>query len=65
MDTDDGNLFPVRKHNPASLTQEEVADIMQLADASGISDIATAKLLVRFRERKKAAYANRSSSQEQ
>jgi hypothetical protein len=55
----------VRKHNPASLTQEEVADIMQLADAYGISDVATAKLLVRFRERKKAAYANRSTSQEQ
>ena len=60
MDTNNGNLFPVQKHNPASLTQEEVADIMQLAEAYGMSETAKAKLLLAFRERKKSAYAKKT-----
>lgn len=60
MNTDDENLFPIQKHNPASLTQEEVADIIQLADAYKISDAAKVKLLLAFKERKKAAYAKRT-----
>lgn len=54
----DDNLFPVRKpQNPASLTQEEVAEIMHLADVHGLTRGATAKLLLAYRNRKKAAYA--------
>ena len=56
--SNDYNLFPVRKQrNPASLTQEEVASIMRLAENYGMSDVAQAKLLLFFRNRKKAAYA--------
>jgi hypothetical protein len=54
------NLFPTRKPlNPGSLTREEVADILHLADAYGMSDAAEAKLLLFFRNRKKAAYAKK------
>jgi hypothetical protein len=56
----DDNLFPRRKPlNPGSLTQEEVANIMRVAEAYGMSDVAEAKLLLFFRNRKKAAYANK------
>lgn len=55
--SDDDNLFPRHKPlNPASLTQEEVANIMRLAEAYGMSDVAKARLLLFFRSRKKAAY---------
>ncbi len=60
MDTikDNGttNLFPVRrKINSASLTQNEVADIIRLADNYGFSGAAKVKLLLLLRDRKKSA----------
>ena len=56
-DHNDGNLFPVRhKHNPAALTQEEVASILQVADSNDLSEKETLKLLLRLRARKIAAY---------
>jgi len=59
-DHNDGNLFPVRhKHNPAALTQEEVASILQVADSNDISEKETLKLLLRLRARKIAAYAKK------
>jgi hypothetical protein len=59
-DHNDGNLFPVRhKHNPAALTQEEVASILQVADSNDLSEKETLKLLLRLRARKIAAYAKK------
>jgi len=59
-DHNDGNLFPVRhKPNPAALTQEEVASILQVADSNDLSEKETLKLLLRLRARKIAAYAKK------
>lgn len=57
--TGNENLFSRPKHNPESLTQEEVQDIMRFADAYGISGAAEASLLLFLRNRKKAAYKAR------
>lgn len=57
--TNDGNQFSRRKRNPASLTQDEIADIMRWADTHDLSEAGKFKLLLFFRERKKAAYATK------
>ena len=63
-DHEDGNLFPIRhKHNPDALTQEEVASIIQVADSNDLSKEETLKLLLRLRDRKRAAYANKTKQQ--
>jgi hypothetical protein len=61
--TSNDNLFPVRKRtrNPASLTQDEIAGIMQWAEAHDLSEEAKFKLLLAFRGRKKAAYAKKKT----
>jgi xanthosine utilization system XapX-like protein len=61
---ENGNLFPVRQTKPkrVSLTQKE-ADILRLADRSGMSLEATAKLILLLRARKKAANAKKNQEE--
>lgn len=52
--SNDVHLLPLpHKTNSASLTQDEVAAIIRLAESHGLSEAATAKLLFSFRKRKK------------
>ncbi len=51
--TDDVYPLPLpQKSDSASLTQDEVAAIIRLAESHGLSEAATAKLLLSFRKRK-------------
>lgn len=61
---ENGNLFPVRQTKPkrVSVTQKE-ADILRLADRSGMSLEATAKLILLLRARKKAANAKKNQEE--
>ncbi len=51
--TENDSLFPRPKHNPESLTQDEVRDILHFADAYGISGAAEYNLLLFLRNRTK------------
>ncbi|HEY9650214.1 MAG TPA: hypothetical protein V6C95_06095 [Coleofasciculaceae cyanobacterium] len=53
------NVHPLllpKKSKSASLTQDEVAAIIRLAQSYGLSEAATAKLLLAFRKRKKGLH---------
>lgn len=58
-DTDESNIFPVHEHDATSLTPDEVAAIIRLAETYDLSNEARMKLLISYRNRKKAAYAKK------
>jgi len=53
--TNDDNLFPVRKHNFDSLSQDEIASILRWADSHSLTRKERLKLLLVLRDRKKSA----------
>ena len=55
--TEDSNHSAAPIPDPATLTQEEVADLIRLTETYGISGAAQIKLILRIRNLKKRAYA--------
>ena len=55
--TDDDNLFPARKQNLDTLTQNEIASILRWADSHSLTGKERLKLLLVMRDRKRAARA--------
>jgi hypothetical protein len=62
QDINEGSIFPVHKHNPIALTSDEVAAIIRLAETYDLSEEARMKLLISYRNRKRAAYAKKRNN---
>ncbi len=61
QNTDKSNESAVPVADPTALTQEEVADIIRLAESYSMSRTELMKVLLRARNLKKRNYANRKS----
>jgi secreted PhoX family phosphatase len=57
--TNNQSLYTAHKQEPGSLTKNDIGNILRWAEAHNLSRTDTAKLILFFQAKKKAAYAKK------